>query len=156
MKIYQANIKDVEAISTLISSVAHYFTLHPQGEGAESFLKTIQPSSIADYIKSDQFSYFTAFIGNDLAGVVAIRDNEHLFHLFVAPQFQRQGIAKKLWLFAKDVAITAANTVGFTVNSTEFAIPVYEKFGFKVAGQRVETEGIAFVPMKLNMNMKNS
>lgn len=149
MEIIPAKIEDADLISALISSVAHYFTLHPQGIGAERFLKTIQPSSIADYLASDDFLYLVAFVEDDLAGVIAIRDNKHVFHLFVAPEFQRQGIAKRLWSFAKEAAIHAGNINGFTVNSTEFAVPVYENWGFKVVGERNEIDGISFVPMEL-------
>ena len=124
MVIRPASTDDAGAISALISSVAQYFTLHPQGEGAEGFLKTIQPSSIGGYIAAENFIYFAAFVADELAGVVAIRDNNHLFHLFVAPEFQRQRIAERL-------------------------VPVYERFGFKATGPKVETQGIVFVPMKL-------
>ena len=149
MKIRPATTDDARAISALISSVAHYFTLHPQGEGAEDFLKTIRPSSIAGYITAENFMYFAGFVADELAGVVAIRDKKHLFHLFVAPKFQRQGIAGRLWAFAKDSAIRAGNTQDFTVNSTLYAVPFYERLGFKARGPKVETHGIAFVPMKL-------
>ena len=153
MKIRPASTKDAHAISTLISSVVHYFTLDPQGIGAEDFFETIRPSSIAEYIADSNVLYFTAFIDNELAGVVAIRDNEHLLHLFVAHKFQQQGIAKELWTFAMEAAIRAGNKSGFfTVNSTEYAVPVYERFGFKATGQRVEANGIAFVPMKLTID----
>lgn len=152
MKIRPATTNDSIAISSLIFSVAHYFTLHPQGVGAEEFFKTIQPSSIANYIADNKFLYFAAFIENELAGVVAMRDNKHLFHLFVAPKFQRLGIAKRLWIFIKDVAIRAGNNRGFTVNSTEYALPIYERFGFKASGHKVEANGITFVPMKLMIN----
>lgn len=37
----------------------------------------------------------------------------------------------------------------FTVNSSLYAVPVYERYGFIPAGLRVEVHGIAFVPMKL-------
>jgi hypothetical protein len=37
----------------------------------------------------------------------------------------------------------------FTVNSTPGAMAVYERFGFRAAGPRVETMGIVFVPMRL-------
>jgi ribosomal protein S18 acetylase RimI-like enzyme len=154
MKIRQATTKDAQAISALISSVSHYFTLHPRGVGADGFLKTIKPLAIAGYIEDDKFMYFSAFIESDLAGVVAIRDNEHLYHLFVSPKFQRRGLANKLWTFAKEDAIRKSNTNVFTVNSTEYAVPVYEKFGFRAVGQRVEADGIAFVPMKLTIDFE--
>ena len=146
MKIRPATTDDARAISALISSVAHYFTLHPQGEGAEDFLKTIRPSSIAGYIAAENFMYFAGFVADELAGVVAIRDQKHLFHLFVAPKFQRQGIAGRLWAFAKDSAIRAGNTQDFTVNSTLYAVPFYERLGSKLGDRKSKPMGSHLFP----------
>ena len=151
MNIRPATSHDAESISTLIRSVAHYFTLHPQGQGAEGFLKTIAVEAINGLIQAAHFSYFAGFIGDDLAGVVAIRDNKHLYHLFVSPQFQRQGLASQLWAHAKADALRRGNAGEFTVNSSPFAVLVYAAFGFVAVGDKVETQGIAFVPMKLSI-----
>lgn len=149
MNIRTATSHDATAISTLIRSVAHYFTLHPQGLGAESFLKTLAIEAIDGLIQAANFRYFAGFIGDDLAGVVAMRDDKHLYHLFVSPQFQRQGVASQLWAHAKADALRRGNSGEFTVNSSPFAVPVYASFGFVAMGDKVETNGIAFVPMKL-------
>jgi hypothetical protein len=52
--------------------------------------------------------------------------------------------------------LAAGNHRGFTVNSTPYAMPVYERFGFKATGPRVETRGIAFVPMELHLDVENA
>lgn len=150
-----ATTDDAQAISDLIFSLAHYFTLHPKGEGAEGFFKSISPSAIKVYIEADNFMYFGGFVGSKLAGIVAIRDKTHLFHLFVAKEFQGQGIARKLWNCARNSAIQTGNVEGFTVNSTPYALPVYEGFGFHATGPKVETQGIAFVPMKMDLKNDN-
>ena len=149
MHIRPANYHDARAISALISNVRHFFTTDPGGAGAEEFLKTITPASIGSYIEAENFNYFVATINDELAGVVALRDNKHLYHLFVAPQFQRKKIAEQLWLLVKTFAIESGNQNEFTVNSSPFAVPVYEKFGFQPTGPQVEMHGIAFIPMKL-------
>ena len=149
MQIRLANHHDADSISALILNVKHFFTVNKNGEGAEEFLKSITPASVAAFIVADNFNYFVATIDDELAGVVAIRDNKHLFHLFVAPKFQRRKIAEQLWHFAKNNAVELGNKNEFTVNSTLYAVPVYERFGFKIDGPRVEMHGIAFVPMKL-------
>ena len=81
------------------------------------------------------------------AGVVAVRDSSHLYHLFVDASFQRRGLSRLLWDHARAV-VGEANPGYFTVNSTPYAQPVYERFGFVATGPRVETKGIAFVPMR--------
>jgi GNAT superfamily N-acetyltransferase len=151
LHIRRATKEDAQAISQLILSLAHYFTLHPKGEGAEKFLSSISSSAITSYIEADNFMYFTGFLGDKLAGVAAIRDITHIFHLFVAEQFQRQGIARQLWTYARESAILEGNIRGFTVNSTPYALPVYEGFGFYATGPRAEKDGIAFIPMKMEL-----
>lgn len=152
MNIRAATADDAQEISALIAGVAHYFTVHPEGEGAEDFFESIQPSAIAGYIASRDYIYAVAHVENELAGVVAIRDKNQLFHLFVAPRFQRRGIARRLWSYAKASAFRAGNANAFTVYSTPYAVPVYERFGFEATGPRVENHGIAFVPMKLEVS----
>lgn len=91
------------------------------------------------------------FVGKALAGVIAVRDTTHIYHLFVMPEFHRKGVAAKLWERAKANALASGNKEGFSVRSSEFAVPVYERFGFCVIGSRAEKGGIAFVPMKLEL-----
>jgi GNAT superfamily N-acetyltransferase len=148
MHIRPARPEDANAISALIHSVAHYFTVKPDGSGADEFLTTISPEAISRYISGANFQYLAGFVDQALVGVVAVRDNKHLYHLFVSPQFQRRGYAKALWKAAMDKAIELGNPGEFTVNSTPFAAPVYESFGFEALGPKVETKGIAYIPMR--------
>ena len=149
MRIRRATPADAEAISALILGVSGYFTLHPDGVGAEEFLETISPDAIRGYLTSPDFAYRVAEDEGGLGGVVAVRENRHLYHLFVAPSGHRRGLARRLWTGAMEAALRAGNPGEFTVNSTPYAVPVYERFGFVPTGPRVETKGIAFVPMRL-------
>ncbi|HEX9880383.1 MAG TPA: GNAT family N-acetyltransferase [Candidatus Binatia bacterium] len=143
---------DAAQISALISGLAHYFTLEPGGKGAGQFLASVSVGAIARYISSPAFNYLAAFVGDRLAGVVAVREGRHLFHLFVAPEFHRRGIARTLWRRARADALSERSPGVFTVNSTPFAVPVYERFGFRATGSRTEANGIAFVPMELELS----
>jgi GNAT superfamily N-acetyltransferase len=149
MKIRRAMPEDAEAISALIKSVAHYFTVHPEGLGAEGFLKTIEPAATCANISAPNFHYAVGHIDQQLVGIVALRDTTHLYHLFVDQAFQKQGLSRQLWLHAKEASIAAGNHLGITVNASVYAVPVYERFGFAATGSRVETHGIAFLPMAL-------
>ncbi|AOY90965.1 hypothetical protein BKK79_03405 [Cupriavidus sp. USMAA2-4] len=149
MEIRSATPHDAERISSLIRSVSRFFTLDPHGLGAEGFLARIEPEAVRGYISAPDFRYAAGFIDGELAGVVAMRGTTHLYHLFVAPAFQGRGLSRLLWEHAKADAMVAGNREAFTVNSTPYAVPVYERFGFRVTGARVERDGIAFVPMAL-------
>ena len=155
LEIRTAQPSDVPQISALISDLAHYFTLDSSGKGADHFLSSVSVKAIERYISSPTFYYLVGFIGERLAGVVAIREGKHLFHLFVSPEFHRQGVARVLWYRARAAALQDGNPGIFTVNSTPFAVPVYERFGFRAVGPRTELNGIAYVPMELKPSGKN-
>src|SRR5688572_10278 len=104
MDIRTAVVDDACAISALIGSVMHHLTLRPDGVGPELFTATMTPSAIAHVISAPNMRYLAGFDGGCLAGAVALRDNRHLFHLFVAPAFQRRGYARRLWDVVRDEA----------------------------------------------------
>jgi len=54
-------------------------------------------------------------------------------------------ISRALWR----QTIKEVNTQEYSVNSSIYAIPVYEKFGFEKNGQELEVNGIRYQPMKL-------
>ena len=140
---------DAAEISALINDVAHHFSANRGGVLAQWFADTITPTAIGKCISDDKFHYLAAWSGARIAGVIAMRDRSHVHHLFVARAFQRRGVATRLWQRAKDAALAAGNDGGFSVRSSEYAVPVYERFGFRVAGKRGEMDGIVFVPMRL-------
>jgi GNAT superfamily N-acetyltransferase len=151
LTIRKAHPADASLISELIFKDAHFFNSSASCEVAPWFLATIAPSAIASNIGDPKFNYLVGFMGQTLAGVIALRDTTHVHHLFVAPEFHRQGVAARLWQRAKSDAIASGNSEGFFVRSSEFAVPVYERFGFRVVGARAEKDGIAFIPMKLEL-----
>ena len=150
MKVERASIADAPRISALIRELSRPFLVSPTGEGAEPFFAAISESAIQGYVSAGNFEYFLAESQGQLAGVVALRDNSHLFHLFVAEPFQSKGLGSKLWQMVKAQAIQAGNPGRFTVNSSLNALPVYEKFGFVVSGAVVQTHGVTFQPMQLS------
>jgi GNAT superfamily N-acetyltransferase len=149
MQVRSATEIDAGRISNLIYSLSGPFLLSPDGAGAEPFLKSINEQAIRGYVLASNFSYFVAEVEGELAGVVALRDNSHLYHLFVAQSHQGKGLGCSLWLRVKRAALQASNSGRFTVNSSLNAVPVYERFGFTPSGAKVEKHGVAFIPMQL-------
>ena len=150
MRIEPATISDAPRISALILGLSKPFFVSPSGEGAEPFLAAIGETAIQGYVSASNFEYFVAEAQSQLAGVIALRDNSHLFHLFVAEPFQGRGLGSRLWQMVKARAIETGNPGKFTVNSSLNALPVYEKFGFAASGPVVQTHGVAYQPMQLS------
>ena len=152
MKVRKAVVADVPAISALIRSLSDPFFLLPNGQGAEIFLQSIGEPAVQGYVTAANFCYQVAESGDRLAGVIAMRDRSHLYHLFITPAFQRHGLARQLWQLAKAQALRAGNPGRFTVNSSPGAVPVYERFGFVASGSMVSQHGVLFQPMVLVEN----
>lgn len=155
LTIRKACSADASHISELICKVAHCFNSGASGEVAPWFLASVTPSAIEGHIADTKFNYLVGFVGRALVGVIALRDTTHVHHLFVAPEFHRQGVAAKLWEHAKAEAIALGNKESFSVRSSEYAVPVYERFGFHVIGARAEKDGIIFVPMKFELQQRH-
>ena len=98
------------------------------------------------------YKYHVAEKDGRLVGVVAVRGNTHLYHLFVAEQYQREGIAKKLWQVAMEVCLSNGNPGEFTVNSSEYALGIYKQFGFVAQPGPQIHKGVVFFPMKLEVS----
>lgn len=153
--IRRAQLSDAPAIALLIGALMPCMTLRPDGAGAEAFIESMACPAIETYISGAAYHYQVGLIGGELAGVVALRDNSHLFHLFVAQKHHRQGIARRLWEAALRAAMASGNAEGFTVNSSLHGLPLYQSLGFVATGAKVEQHGIAYVPMVLTLGYKH-
>ena len=149
MNIRAATIADAEAISALIMDLSDPFYTSPTREGAEPFLASVSTEAQRGYIAAGNFSYHVAESDGGLVAVVALRDNSHLFHLFVAKPLQGTGLARRLWNIVKNNAMAAGNRGQFTVNSSLNAVPIYEKFGFVRKGEVQYMHGISCQPTQL-------
>ena len=139
-----AKARDAQAISSLIVGLAGYFVADPGSLEVAPFMETLSPEATAGRIAAPEFEYFVAEDARGLRGVIAIRDGTHVYHLFVDSTAHRQGIARTLW----DHVRTRSKQKIFTVNSSLFAVPVYERLGFEPT-QSVQTKnGLMFVPME--------
>lgn len=140
---------DSESISKLVSelSVKYIVNEFTRG-GADHLLASMSPDAIRKYIDCG-YDYHVAEMDGRIIGVVGIKDNRHLFHLFVAGKFQRQGIAKELWQVSMGACLSRGNPGEFTVNSSSYATAVYEKLGFVAQSGPQEKNGVVFIPMKL-------
>jgi len=113
------------AIAALLRELALEFIVHESSrEGASTFLAENDQSGVRKFLAHAALVvhvYHVALEDGQLAGFIAIRDNNHLFHLFVGKRWQGQGLARKLWNVARAAAIARGgdgkgadgNRVGF-------------------------------------------
>ena len=149
MIIRKAELDDVEAISLLITPlVIKYILPTCSKEGGLLILNSMAPNCISNYLDAGHV-YHVAELNSELIGVVGMKENAHLYHLFIADSQQGKGLSRTLWELARDVCLANGNEGKFTVNSALNATDVYLKFGFvPVSGVR-ERAGIKDMPMEL-------
>jgi GNAT superfamily N-acetyltransferase len=142
---------DIPAAARLLHELASEFIVDEfPVEGACTFLRENDEDGIRGYIARGHI-YHVAYVGDELAGFVAVRDGSHLFHMFVDKRWHRQGVARRLWDVAREAALAAGNPGVFTVNSSLFAQPLYHALGFVPTGPVQHKKGVTFQPMELRL-----
>jgi GNAT superfamily N-acetyltransferase len=153
--IREAEIDDSGPISRMVSVLAEKFiTPDFTDEGRDHLLNSMTPAAIAKYIRSG-YRYHVAEDEDEIVGIVGIRENSHLYHLFVAESHQGRGLAKVLWKKAMNESLCRGNPGEFTVNSSLNAQPVYEHLGFVTQSKPITKHGVTYTPMKLEISTAN-
>ncbi|NOH30745.1 GNAT family N-acetyltransferase [Vibrio mediterranei] len=153
--IRKARASDALAISQLIIPLTKKYVCPDCDESVHNvLLDSMSPERIEGYMASN-YSYVVAVSeSNEVIGVGGVRDNTHLYHLFVHDEYQGKGLSRQLWENVKGVALQNGNKGRFTVNSALSAENVYLKFGFKrIHGVRRE-KGMVDIPMVLDVTEK--
>ncbi|WIO74672.1 GNAT family N-acetyltransferase [Porticoccaceae bacterium LTM1] len=151
MNIRQGNIRDAARIAELITALAKkHIAPEFSVEGKKHLLESFTESAVKKRF-SDSYRYLVAEESGELAGIIAMRDNSHIHHLFVADKYQGQGLSRKLWELAKQECQDNGNPGKFTVNASNNAVVVYEAFGFKRSAPLQDTNGVLCNPMTLEL-----
>jgi ribosomal protein S18 acetylase RimI-like enzyme len=141
---------DLPAVARLLNLLSREFIVHESTpEGAATFLRENDEEAIRGYIGMGHVYHVAESDDGEIAGFIAVRDHSHLFHMFVGAKFQRQGVGRRLWEVARAQAIAAGGSGSFTVNASNYAVPVYEALGFLQSAPMQCVKGLYFNPMKL-------
>ena len=149
MKLRSGTVADAEYFASLVASFRSDITIHADGAGAEEYLAAVSPQAERAYLESSRYSFIVAEDEGVPLGFIALRDTSHVFHLFVAREHQRKGVARRLWQEALTQVEKSAKPSHFTVNSSLGAVAVYRAFGFEPTGEVTSVHGISFLPMHL-------
>ena len=110
-------------------------------QGIETFCNFVDNKKI-----TKSFKVYGAFEDNVLKGLIATdRRKRHINLFFVDKVSQGKGIGKKLM----SIVIDDNENSFITVNSSRYAVPIYEKLGFIKTEEEKEQDGLKFTPMKL-------
>lgn len=134
---------DVPAVARLLEVLAREYIVYTMPpEAASTFLRDNNGDALRRLVEQG-YVYHVAEIDGAIQGFIGVRDRSHLYHLFVAKGWHGKGIARTLWEHARRVA----GSESFTVNASNFAVPVYEAFGFVRVAPMQCVNGLEFNPM---------
>lgn len=135
---------DAAALSALVTPLARHLLDMDTGSSAHAFLSTLTAESFLQRLTSTQFAHYVVMDGETLCGMIAMREGSHIHHLFVSRGTRKRGIARMLW----EHALRTHGRQEYTVNSSEVAVPVYERFGFIAKAAPQTVKGVRFVLME--------
>jgi GNAT superfamily N-acetyltransferase len=141
---------DVGTVASLLRVLSEQYILHESSaEARSSFLHENSEVGLRSFMAAG-LVYHVAEQDGKLLGFIGMREHKHLFHMFVDEQYQRQGIAKALWAVARQDAMDAGNPGVFTVNSSNYALPVYQALGFVATAPVQRKNGLFYNPMQFD------
>ncbi|HLP09504.1 MAG TPA: GNAT family N-acetyltransferase [Opitutaceae bacterium] len=114
-------------------------------QGRRMFHAFAQPVAMTARHKA-RYATWVAAEGPQLVGVLHIHARNHLSLLFVAPEWQGRGIARRLLRQACDDGGLLAP---LTVNSDPHAVSFYSRLGFAAEGLELLKNGVRHQPMRL-------
>ncbi len=147
--------QDLQAAHELVWQVFSQFEAPEYSEeGIRTFSDFIQTQSMRQRILDGELVLYGAWRLNELIGVLAAKAGGHISLFFIRAEYHRQGFGKMLFQrYLKDAA--ASGTEIITVNSSPYAVAVYEKLGFSKTSEEQTIQGIRFVPMKFCITNAN-
>ena len=148
--IRQATADDCAPIAVLIEKVfAEYNAPEISLRGQVQFLALINPKNIRARIFSGA-CILVAFVNGELAGVIEMRIYSHIALLFTARKYQRHGVARALLQVAIGKCRKQRPALReITVNSSTYAVQIYERLGFERRGEKRDKDGVRTTPMIL-------
>ncbi|MRS05831.1 GNAT family N-acetyltransferase, partial [bacterium] len=115
------------------------------------FLSYVNPVRMAERIAQDFSFVLVAALGDELAGMIEVRNYNHVALLFIEEPHQRQGVASQLLEKAIEMCREKNPTLRrMTVSASPYALPVYAHWGFHPIGEEMEMDGVRFTHMALD------
>ncbi len=139
--------EEAKACQLVMDSFSEFVAPDYSEEGVNEFSKYIDSQLMQKRLANNHF-VLVALDEDVLVGMVELRNYKHISLLFVKKKYQHRGIATRMLELAVNKCMKHdANTELIEVNSSPFAVGIYEKLGFvKISDEQLKN-GIRFTPM---------
>lgn len=120
-------------------------------EGVETFHGYIQVDVVRQKVSSGKMILFGCFSEEELVGMLALRDQNHISMFFVKTEYHRKKVGRQLFQSCLNYVSTNSEHHVITVNSSPYGVGFYHKLGFVDTGEEQERDGIRFTPMEYRL-----
>ena len=136
------------AVCDLVARVfSEYVASDYEQAGIEEFFRFANPEALKERMQSDGF-VLVAQQADALVGMLEFFPPDCIAMLFVT--LRHRGVAKQLLAQAIGKARSIdAELSRLIVHSSLYAVPIYQKMGFRKTGSAVTENGITYIPMQL-------
>lgn len=142
----------VPAVSEMVLRTFDTYLDDVDPAGAQTFYDIASTTSLGKEMADGEIMW-VALDGDEVAGFLGMSGTRHLKYLFVDGKHHRKGIARKLWETGKQSCLERDDSDAvFTVNSSDYAVAVYESLGFHKSGERQIKKGLVFTPLNMPAN----
>ena len=155
MKIRNSHINDLPELQELFAgTIREVCKSHYSSEQIAVWISTIENSQRWIDMLSHQF-VLVALDGDKITGFCTLKGSNYIDFLYVHKDYQRQGIAHRLFRDIEEEAKKGRQTQ-LTSDVSKTARPFFEKMGFSVmAEQTVERQGIKLINFKMIKAIEN-
>ena len=149
--IKQIYVDDLKPALELVNKVFNEFVavdFSEQGNATFASYLENKYEEVALGINSGNKKLWGYYKDSEIVGIIGTRDITHISLMFVDKAYHKQGIATQLFKTVISDLMIDPNNKEITVNSSPYAVKVYEKLGFTKTAEQQEKDGLLFVPMK--------
>jgi predicted GNAT family N-acyltransferase len=118
-----------------------------EGNKTYSEYLKIKFEDVSGDIQSGHKKAWAYYEDNTIIGVIVTREVSHITLMFVDKQHHNRGIARQLFNTVLEHVQRNKDIKQMTVNSSPYAVEVYERFGFIKTSEPQENNGIICIPM---------
>ena len=145
--------QDLKAAVNLVNTVFNEFVAgdySPEGQKTFSDYLEFKLAELSQDLDNGHKKMWGFYENETIVGVIGTRDRFHISLLFVSKDHQKRKIATKLFTTVVNSLKAEENTERFemTVNSSPYAVKIYEHLGFRATDNEQVKNGIRFTPMK--------
>lgn len=153
MQICRLYEKNLDVALELVWRVFEQFVKEQfEEQGARTFEYFIRRDNMEEMMRSGEMVFFGAYEASRLVGVIAMRDGFHVSLLFVDGEYQRHGVARRLFRRAAAHCMDQNPMLRhITVNASPNGVPAYAAMGFYPLSAEQVKEGMRFTPMRIDV-----